>query len=102
LGKEGFESSMIRPKSEWEIRSRARVRASGLASSSSSNTSMSAGTDFIPTEDFMPRKKMLAFPMRFRPTVSVSVIIRPRNGLSSRRGRTRDREKSRTSVRVGK
>ena len=78
------------------------ARASGVASSSSSNTIMSAGTDFIPTVDFIPRKYRLASPIRFRPTVSVSRSCLARNGLSYKSGPTRDFEKSMTSVRVGK
>jgi len=40
--------------------------------------------------------------MRFSPAVSVSRIARARKGFEAMSGPTREREKSRTSVRVGK
>ena len=78
------------------------VFAAGVASSSSSNTIRSAGTDFMPTVDCMPRRYRWASPMRFSPAESVSVMSLRKNGLSSRSGPTRDLLKSITSVRVGK
>lgn len=63
---------------------------------------MSAGTDFIPTVDCIPRRYRYASPIRLRPAVSVSVISRERNGLSAKSGLTRALENSSTSVRVGK
>jgi len=63
---------------------------------------MSAGTDFIPTAERIPRKYKYAEPIRFNPAVSVSETSRERNALSPSNGRTLDFENSNTSVRVGK
>ena len=97
---ESFKTSLT---SEWSIRARAMSIAFCVASSSSSKTMKSTGTDFRPTREFIPRRYRNEVPICLRFAVSVSTIHLPTlSGFSSTRGEIRPLEKSVTSVREGK